>query len=162
VQMRRETAAHPVLVDTAPPAAPAPVVAHQLRREETLLRALVPVRKDPFAVALRERQAQVANECPRKRLPGAASARRRCHPPRVAAHEIGHLLTNQLLTGSEADGTDPGWASGGHYGGPNEQENLMRAALLTPGGGGGTKRLWNDPYHIVPQIDRLRASRFVR
>jgi hypothetical protein len=82
--------------------------------------------------------------------------------PRAAAHEIGHLLTNQILTADEASGNAQGWARGGHYGGPNGVENLMYFGALDPGGGCGTKRLWNDPYHIVLQIDRLRVSRFVR
>lgn len=87
----------------------------------------------------------------------------------TAVHEIGHMLLNETLTAQEANGTDPGWAGGGHYGGPQADFNLMRRGTIAtaPRQVDNTKRLWNDTaVHIVRQIKRMRedgtgSSRFL-
>ncbi len=90
------------------------------------------------------------------------------HPtldPTTAAHEVGHLLYNETLTASEASGAAPGWAGGGHYGGPQTPFNLMSAGVIqaTYGQIDAMKRLWDDTaIHLIRQITRFRRSRFLR
>jgi len=82
--------------------------------------------------------------------------------PNTAAHEIVHMLID-TTTLEQNLGKAPGWAGGGHYGGPQPEFNLMNQYDSVGTGDAVTdrKRLWNDKDHILMQIDIARASRFV-
>ena len=82
----------------------------------------------------------------------------------TVSHEVGHILTNATMTAAELAGTAPGWAPGGHYGGPQDPKNLMRNGTIvtSPRQVILSKRLWNDDTtHIVKQIERMRNTRFI-
>jgi hypothetical protein len=83
----------------------------------------------------------------------------------TGAHEVGHMLTNAILTAAEAHGTQAGWAGGGHYGGAHDMFNLMRPGTIftNPPQHTDSRRLWDDTtVHTVQQITRARAARFLR
>jgi hypothetical protein len=109
--------------------------------------------------------------------PGSLAARNFCFIAGMmpdndftSAHEIiAHMFDNQTLTDAEDDGTAPGWAPGGHYGGPpgrgDVQFNLCArdAATSNPVADTDPLRIWDDPIHLFQQITRARtATRYLQ
>ena len=62
--------------------------------------------------------------------------------------------------------TEPGWAEGGHYAGPDQAYDVMEAALPnspTPQTIWDNRRFWDDTtLHIVKQITRILSTRYIK